>query len=340
MVKAAEQKDTVILAKGVDSLYLYLSEGLNFAGLLEIGESLDFEQEISLQGLTFSRSRAYIKTYPVSLRSGFFVFFVNRVSCYVQVSSLAFEMRGFEGTVCELCGVLDKLAGKRRSWLDLLRVSRVDVYTDFTFEGDFNPEQFKTKLRTWGIMASGQDEEAKTYYFGDRRRFVVRLYVKSSEIEVSGKSYLAVNWREQGAAGEKVWRLEFEYRRERLAALGERCLSNFDKDYLQALFGWGIDSISYMAREANHRHLNREKLHPVWEALRAALYRDYSLQKPEVKKANLEYRFKVSRKYVLSYCGARFETFEEIPEHVRRLFALDKVEWTKAKRAFDLFEWD
>lgn len=332
--------ETVILAKGVDSLYLYLSEGLNFAGLLEVGESLDFEQEIVLQGMTFSRSRAYIKAYPVSLKNGFFVFFVNRVSCYVQVSSLAFEMRGFEGAVWELCQVLDKLAGKRRAWLDLLRVSRVDVYTDFTFEGDFNPEQFKTKLRTWGIMASGQDAEAKTYYFGDRRRFVVRLYVKSSEIEVSGKNYLAAAWKERGAEGEKVWRLEFEYRRERLAALGERCLSNFDKDYLQALFGWGIDSISYMSREAKNRNLNKEKLHPVWEALRAALCCDYSLRKPEVKGANLEFRYKLARKYVLSYCGARFETFEEIPEGVRRLFVLSKAEWKKERGRFERFEWD
>jgi len=336
----AANPETVILAKGVDSLYFYLGAGLDCAGLLAAAERLDFDQEMMVQGMTFCRSRAYIKAYPVSLRSGFFVFFINRISLYIQVSSLAFEMRGFDGAIWELCQVLDKLAGERRPWLDLLKVSRVDVYADFTFEGDFNPQQFKTKLRTWGVMASGQDADAKTYYFGDRRRFVVRLYVKSAEIEVSGKSYLAAAWKDRGVEGEKVWRLEFEYRAKKLDCLGERLLVNFDQEYLQTLFAWGIDQISYMAREATHRHLSREKLHPVWEALRAALYQEYSLSKPAVRKANIEYRFKLARKYVLSYCGARFETFEEIPDQVRVTFALNEVEWEKAKRAFDVFEWD
>lgn len=334
--------ESQILARGVDSLYVFLGDGLNFAGLLAAVEKVDFEQEISLQGLTFTRCRAYMRTYAVSLRSGFFTFFVNRVSVYVQVASLAFEMRGFDGVLWELCGILDKLNnGERRRWLDILKVSRIDVYVDFVFDGDFNQAQFLTKLRCWGVMASDQDGRSKTYYFGSRgkRGFIVRLYTKSYEILQSGKTYLTAAWKERGAKENSIiWRLEFEYRVQKLDFLGARCLTNFDREYLENLFAWGIDQISYMASESKSGNLSKKKLHPVWEALRAALYREYSLQPAEVKKANLEFRFKLARRYALSYCAAKWESFQEIPETLRREFALGREDFERARRAVDLWE--
>lgn len=335
MVETAE---TVILARGIDTLYLYLDQGVDFKALFSQVETVDFDQEISINGLVLVRTKAYLKAYPVCMRFGPFAIYFNRVSIYVQVSALGFEMRGFEGSVYWFCEVLDQLNGYRRSWLEWLKVSRIDVFTDFVFEeNDFNPEQFKTKLRARGIFVSGKAAEGKTYYFGNRSRFCVRLYQKAVEIGVSGKGYLSAQWRQRGYAGGKVWRLEFEYRKTKLDELGRRELVNFDESFLNLLWSHGIENIQYMANEASFNNLYREAVHPVWQELNRVLMCEYEVTPGKVKKASLEYRYKMARKAVLSYAVIRYERFEDIPEDLRIVFALNGDDFEKAQDRVDIW---
>lgn len=321
-----------VLAKGVDSLYLYLDKGLNFEELFSYGDMTDFDRELNLNDLWFVRTKAHMRVYPVSLRIGAFTFYLNRASAYIQVSSLGFEMRGLAGCSFWLCNILDQLAGEELPWMEYLLVSRIDVYTDFIYESDFNPKQFKTKLRAKGTVESGDDWESKTYYFGNRSLFCVRLYVKSSEIETSGKTYLRAAWRENGYENQRVWRLEFEFRKRKLQELTERTFIHVDEDLLNTLWSYGIDKIQYVDGEASHNNLYRKDLHPIWQELHEALFSEYAIRSPEVRKANLSYRWKIARRALVSYYGLEAESYQQVPEEIRRKFNIDPESFANAHR--------
>jgi len=161
-----------ILGKGVDSLYLYIDKGLPFSQLNSLFSQYPAGEDFVYNGLKLIRGKAYMKAYSTSVRIGAFTLFWNAVSAYIQVSALGFEMRGFQGVLYWLRDILNILAMKPESdilashalsvdvnpWFEYLKVSRIDVYCDFVFNDDFNPEQFKTRLRRCGTMVSGDNE--------------------------------------------------------------------------------------------------------------------------------------------------------------------------------------
>ena len=209
-------------------------------GLFEIGDALAFDEDVRIGEMNFQRTKAWMRTYPVSLKNGPFTFYLNRVSMFIQVGSLGFEMRGFQGCLAWLFSVMDQLNGARLPWIEHLMVSRIDVFTDFIFDDDFNPEQFQTRLRRKGTFISGENEEGRTYYFGSRSIFCVRLYVKSVEINKAGKQYLRAEWKNNGYTDQRVWRLEFEFRKQKLERLMGRELVKFDEKALTSLSTWNI----------------------------------------------------------------------------------------------------
>lgn len=327
--------DTII-AKGVDSLYLYIDEGLPFSQLNALFREYQFGDDFVYNGLRLTRAKAYLKTYPLSVRIGPFTLFVNATSAYIQVSSLGFEMRGFQGVLYwlrDILTILSRPPGAETQaipWFDYLKVSRIDVFCDFVFNGDFNPDQFKSQLKRRGFFVSGKDEEGKTYYFGSRSLFCIRLYVKSAEIEHSQKTYLKADWKEKtGSEENRVWRLEFEFRKKKLEQIGPRALSVFDDTYLEILWQYGIEQLQYMARVAENRNLHKEQLHPIWKDLTKALGNEYIIDLHQVKSCSLDYRYMMARKYMLSYYALKAETYEDIPQEILRMFKITEDEFNR-----------
>ena len=335
--KNEQKSDQIVLGKGVDSLYLYANGGLDFAGLFMQADAVNFEEDVKIGQITFQRTKAHMRTYPVSIRHGAFTFYLNRASMYVQVGSLGFEMRGVKGCIAWLYQTLERMAGYRINWSDHFLISRLDVFTDFVFEADFNPDLFKSKLRRRGVFMSGDDEEAKTYYFGNRAMFCIRLYTKSAEIEANGKTYLKAQWKEKGRTDQTVWRLEFEFRKKKLERLSGRELHKLDEAALNMLWGYGIDQLKYMDASASHRNLYRQDLHPVWRELHTALFSSYEVKPENIKKANVEYRYKMARKMVMSYFAAKEEQFDEIPENIRSEFGINGFDYQKALKRVVLY---
>lgn len=329
------------LGKGVDSLYLYLAEGLNFNRLLLVAERLRIGESARLVNLEFERDKAYAKAYPVSLRQGLFLFYLNSSSMYVKVAALSFEMYGFEETLAQLDTLLNLFGSKKLEWPQLLRVSRIDLFCDFEFDEDFDDSRFKTRLRRRGVFISGKNAEGKTYYFGSRGLFCVRLYVKSVEIERSGKTYLRPIWTERGLAKKGVvWRLEFEYRRRRLETMFNNVtLAEISKN-LDKLWAYGIERLTYMKECSTHRNLYRQEVHPLWKDLQDSLFREYQVPLEDVRHADIEYRRKRAVVWICSHAVARGQSFGDVPELLIERFQISADDFDKAVRNYRVISRD
>lgn len=333
--KAAGEGEAKILTRAaVDSLYIYCdSSAIDWRALYEKAQDVDYGQSFEVNGLPFIKVQAWIKSFPLCVSHTQFMFFINRKASFVKVSSLAFEMRGFENTVAWLCRVLDRMKSQLVSvkWLECLRVNRLDVFCDFAYDGDFELDQFRTKLKRSGFFQSGENGEGKTIYFGSRSSMLVRLYVKSAEIEHSGKVYLKENWQAQGCEDSRIWRLEYEFHKDKLEELaGARELVNFDGGTIAKLFSYGVNSFEYVTESAEHRNLSRKPLHPIWQQLHEKFNVEYEIKPKRARAVDIDYRRKRAGKLVMGWLAAREIPFEDLPAQYVKDFLISRESYEKA----------
>ncbi len=346
----AQDTETVLLAKGVDTLYLHLRpSGIDWKAIYERGDKIEFDEVMAINDLQFVRKKQWVgRHYPLCLQHAQFRFFINRQSAYIKASSLAFEMRGYDGVVQWLCRILDRLSGGSPSepWLDLLRVSRIDVYADFVFDGDFKIEQFSTRLRTHGLFQSGKEAEGKTLYFGNRKfhDLFIRLYVKSAEIKESGKTYLQSSWRESGHDGKaKIWRLEFEYHKQKIEEICQyRELIAVDVNALDRLWSHGINAIKYVKEWAGNGNLSKQPLHPVWQCLHDSLFKEYLISRKEYKRATSLWWYQRIRNSVIAWLVTQDYSYDDLPAQYIRDFSITEEEYQKAlnREPFAFPDWE
>ena len=112
--------------------------------------------------------------------------------------------------------------------MDEPRLSRADLYVDFIPDIDFRDvldEQWMTQARR---IDRYQIDGAFTGWAFGRSDMHARLYKKSLEIKTSGKDYFRPIWLRSGWDGNAdVWRLEAQFRRERLKQFGANTLVEF-----------------------------------------------------------------------------------------------------------------
>jgi hypothetical protein len=250
-------------------------------------------------------------------------------------------MYSFEGTLAKLYELLTRLGSKHIEWPKSLRVSRIDLFCDFEFDEDFEDSRFKTRLRRRGVFISGKNAEGKTYYFGSRGLFCVRLYVKSVEIERSGKTYLRPIWTKRGWSDEKlVWRLEFEYRRRRLETMFSNVsLAEISKS-LDKLWAYGIERLTYMKESSTHRNLYRQEIHPLWKGLQESMFREYQVPLEDVRHADIEYRRKRAVVWICSHAVAKGQSFADIPEVLKKRFQISVTDFENAVRNYRVLNRD
>jgi len=330
--KIADSLNIKIMAKGVDSLFLYVDckDVLGWEQMVKKIEDVQYDECFKINKVDFVKRKAWIKSFPQCIQSGQFMLFLNMRSCYVRVLSLGFELFGFDKIVLNLCGLLEKITGGQgKNWLDCLKVSRIDCYCDFAYNGDFDFDLFRTKLRKKGIFKSSDDVEGITYYFGSREIMMVRLYTKSAEIKHSGKDYLKSAWEQNGAKDEKIWRLEFEFHKVKIEEIVRfRELVNIQGDEIKQLFAYGLDSLQYV-EASNDSNFARRELSPIWKALKQEFNVEYSIIRKKVKKANIEFRKKLARKRMISFFVAKDFEFSDVPENIRSILFISNFEYTR-----------
>lgn len=340
MIKAHKKPDqnVKLLASGVDSLYTFMEcdNIIDLPGLIqELDKTLPGEM-FAWHGLDFLRVNRYLKGFSCCCQWQQFQLFLNKSQIFVQFLSLSFELFGFMGAVEKLCQLLEKMrnAGDRYPWAEKLKVSRIDTFVDFAFNGEFELDNIKTKLRKRGYFESGENGEAKTLYYGSRANILIRLYVKSEEIKTSGKSYLKSSWAESGSENEKVWRFEAEYHKNKIIEIvHHRELINFNDETIKKLIAYQVDQFQAV-QDNGDSNITRRPLHPVWELLQKEFDSPYQIERRAVGVADISYRWKRARPWLRSWLIAQGVEFDKIPETYRKDFKLDRVSYENEMKIY------
>ncbi len=206
---------------------------------------------------------------------------------YVQISSELLNCLGLENSVNELrCVVGEILVAIEKE-----RVSRADVFVDTITDADFEKisrNQFVCRANKitchWsGLIFSG-------WSIGLGGVVSARIYDKTVEIEQkSKKDYFKTIWQNRGwQEGQKVWRLEFQLRREFL----EQMSINNVKDLTDTINDiWRYCSVDWLRIAIDDGTENRTRLDiiPFWEHIQGITFRagDYTGIVREVKKARI-----------------------------------------------------
>ena len=201
-------------------------------------------------------------SYRICLRSGQ----GSRLPlAYVQVSSELLAHKPLEAVVEELGQIIGELTESA----SMPVVSRVDLYADFQTDTDIGA----IPREAWITEASGIDTYSRDgkftgWVFGAGSSMSARLYDKTIEIQKSHKTYFHDLWKRAGWDGSStVWRLEFQLRRELLAAFR---ISDFSRllEYMGGLWLGAVNSwLRLTVPNPNDSNRARWPIHPIWEYL-------------------------------------------------------------------------
>ena len=184
----------------------------------------------------------------------------------IQLSSELLLAYGLEDAVEKLWDILLELSGD----VDAAQISRVDLYVDFSAGINFSEvaeEQWLTQARMGYRYQI--DGNFTGWAFG-RKDVHARLYNKTLEIRSSQKDYYPALWKQSGWDGEStVWRLEFQYRRERLRQFSLNGLTDL-LDQVGTLWDYATKHWLRLICP-NHSDTNRARWdnHPLWSVLSA-----------------------------------------------------------------------
>lgn len=222
---------------GVDSLYLSFPGNLTETWEIELDQLKLLAQseskkeqaqaQLKIGEHLFEVSDHGAKRFPFILMDNCFLIKLTRSRArslplaHVQISSTYLAFSGVEEATADLCSIIAQFGGDASSPI----VSRVDVFLDFTCAVDFDGLDQNCWMTRANKLAKYYDRRIPCPFTG----WVVgvggdlssRLYEKTVEIECkSHKFYLHELWRSNGwLTGGKVWRQEFQLRREVLKQL-------------------------------------------------------------------------------------------------------------------------
>ncbi len=271
----------VPLRWGVDSLYLSFpgtladSADKKLSELKRIAQSLQPHEQVKAQYALgdhlFEVKDKGAGMFPYVLQDNCFRISLSRPAAkslplaYVQISSHflnAVKPHMAERILREL---LDQLGDVD----PITNVSRIDLYVDFISDVDmesWDRDAWVTRAHT--INSYSVKGRFSGWAIGLGGIMAARLYDKTLELESSGKDYLKELWAKAGwQEGQKVWRLEFEFKREALTQKGIPSLREV-LDHLGGLWAYATDEwlrLTLPSEEDGTR--SRWPIHPLWQSL-------------------------------------------------------------------------
>lgn len=271
-----------VLSSGVDSLYFSMRGGVeeHLVDALEVLKTAAQEREAPLvqyeAGPSFAVQPSGWGRFRYWLRSRDFDLFLTPSrtgpAAYLRLASAYLHREGAGQAAAEA----EAFVGTRvlRDVTGPASPSRVDVYSDFQ---GWQPAasdlpRFVTRARAraqhFEPCLSLHDGRRFTGFRFGRDQLLARLYDKTHEIGLSGKSWVADLWQGRDAAA-PVWRLEFQFRREvlgqlRLHSVGDALSAR------QALWTYGTEWLSLRTPTAN-REQRHWPLDPAWDRLAQAV---------------------------------------------------------------------
>ena len=202
----------------------------------------------------------------------------------VQISSEYLSAVGVEAATANLCSIIAQFGVAQ----GIPKISRVDVFLDFICTVDFDKLDQECWVTRANLLAKYYDRRIPQpftgWVVGQGGDLSSRLYEKTVEIEYkSRKLYLKELWKPRGwKAGDKVWRQEFQLRREVLKQLG---IENVPILLAQQAPLWRYlteDWLRLAIPNSNDATRTRWPTHPVWQAISQAY--DLSSDQPRLKR--------------------------------------------------------
>ncbi|NTV09150.1 MAG: replication initiation factor [Zoogloea sp.] len=265
---------------GVDSLYLSFSGELRpdverrLKDLKAIAQSAEAHEQAYAQlpvlSHVFEVKDKGAGLFPYILEDNAFRLQLSRPGkklpmAYVKVSSEYLCHTRPADVETHLRSLLDELGAVSES----ANVSRIDLYVDFVSSVDME----SWKRNAWVTRASSISAYSVGGLFsgwsiGMGGVMGCRLYDKTLEIETSKKDYLRALWAERGwREGERVWRLEFQYRREVLDQKGVQKLYSV-LNHLNGLWSYAATEwLKLTLPSETDQTRSRWPIHPLWIAL-------------------------------------------------------------------------
>ncbi|WP_227815641.1 replication initiation factor [Nitrogeniibacter aestuarii] len=191
---------------------------------------------------------------------------------YAKVSSEYLCHKSAQDIESELRALLEEFG----EITDSANVSRIDLYVDFVSSVDMESwtrSAWVTRASSVNAYSVGGRFSGWTVGLGGV--IACRLYDKTLEIETSKKGYLRALWSEQGwTDDQKVWRLEFQFRREILDQKGIQKLYSV-LSHLNGL--WSYATTEWLRlTEPNPDDKTRARwpVHPLWIAVASVDWED------------------------------------------------------------------
>ncbi|MEC5385528.1 replication initiation factor [Uliginosibacterium sp. H3] len=265
---------------GVDSLYLSFEGELNPEAERELKElkqvaqsAAEHEQagaQLALGDHLFEVKDKGTGMFPYVLDDNAFRIQLSRRSkrlpmAYVKVSSAYLAHKPTQAAEDDL----QLLLGQLGKITDSAKVSRIDLYVDFV--SNVSMESWTREAwvtRASSVSAYAVEGEFSGWAIGQGGVMSCRLYDKTLELEKSKKFYLHSLWTDRGwKAGERVWRLEFQLRREVLTQKGLSMLYT-TLEHLNGLWSYATTEwLKLTLPNPDDKTRSRWPIHPLWIAL-------------------------------------------------------------------------
>ena len=274
---------------GVDSLYLSFpgtladSADKKFGMLKQVAQSQrpheQAKAQYKIEGHIFEVKDKGAGLFPYVLQDNAFRIALSRPHAkslpmaYAQVSSHFLSAVTPEDAERHLRKILDQLGDVE----PITNVSRIDLFVDFLSDVDMESwDRFAWVTRAHSVHQYSVQGKFSGWAIGLGGVIACRLYDKTLELETSGKDYLKELWASSGwQEGQKVWRLEFEFKREFLTQKGLATL----REVLNNRAGiWGYatdDWLRLTLPDENDKTRSRWPVHPIWQYLASVDWEGY-----------------------------------------------------------------
>jgi len=294
------EKFTVLLF-GVDSLYLSfpgnlsveMEEKLEHLKLLAQSESekVQSQAQLKIGEHLFEVSDHGAKRFPYILADNcFFIKFSSSRAkslplATVQISSEYLHAVGEGVATANLCSIIGQFGGN----VGVPIISRADVFLDFICPVDFDGLDQECWVTRANLLAKYYDRRIPYpftgWVVGQGGDLSSRLYEKTVEIEYkSRKFFFHELWQPRGwKVGDKVWRQEFQLRRETLKQLGmhtvPELLQSFDALWRYLTQDW----LRLAIPNQNDATRTRWPTHPVWQSI-SEVFDQFTEDQPRLKR--------------------------------------------------------
>ena len=103
-----------------------------------------------------------------------------------------------------------------------------------------------------------------------------------------------------------------------------------DEGAIEHLWSYGVTSLEYKTELSTHFNLRRKPLHPIWQILQREFKREYRVTPAAAHEADIGYRFKRARPWVISWLAARGFVYEDLPLHYVNDFRISEGDYRKS----------